>query len=90
MKTCSEGRPPWREGLDRRSPGGSPRTAFGKKPSDLKNVENLLGKVVLLAGSYGRGNLFIILLGEIPKNQGSAFGELRAWMESVGGRTIQR
>jgi len=66
------------------------RSVFGKKPSDLKNVETLLGKVVLLAGSYGRGNLFIILLGEIPKNQSSAFGELRAWMESVGARTIQR
>jgi hypothetical protein len=56
----------------------------------VKNVENLLGKVVLLAGSYGRGNLFIILLGETPQNKGSAFGELRALMESVGGRTIQR
>jgi anti-anti-sigma factor len=66
------------------------RSVFGKKPSDLKNVENLLGKVVLLAGSYGRGNLFIILLGETPKNQDSALGELRAWMESVGGRTLQR
>ena len=66
------------------------RSLLGKKASDLKNTENLLGKVVLLAGSYGRGNLFIILLGEIPKNQGSVFGELRAWMESVGGRTLQR
>src|SRR6185295_8155221 len=66
------------------------RSMLGKKASDLKKTENVLGKVVLLAGSYGRGNLFIILLGEIPKNQGSAFGELRAWMESVGGRTLQR
>lgn len=66
------------------------RSVLGKKPSDLKNVETLLGKVVLLAGVYGRGNLLVILLGEIPKNQGPAFGELRAWMESVGGRTIHR
>lgn len=66
------------------------RSVLGKKPSDLKSVENLIGKVVLLAGIYGRGNLLILLLGEIPKNLGSAFGELRAWMESVGGRTIQR
>jgi hypothetical protein len=66
------------------------RSVLGKKPSDLKNVETLLGKVVLLAGIYGRGNLMIVLLGEIPKNQGPAFGELRTWMESVGGRTIHR
>jgi anti-sigma B factor antagonist len=66
------------------------RSVLGKKSSDLKNAENLLGKVVLLAGIYGRGNLLVILLGDIPKNHGSAFGELRAWMESVGGRTLQR
>jgi anti-anti-sigma factor len=65
------------------------RSVLGKKPSDLKNVENLLGKVVLLAGTYGRGNLFILLLGEIPKNQVPAFGELKTWMESVGGRALQ-
>jgi hypothetical protein len=66
------------------------RSVLGKTSSDLKNAENLLGRVVLLAGIYGRGNLLIILLGDIPKNHGSAFGELRAWMESVGGRTFQR
>ena len=66
------------------------RSILGKQSSDLKNAENLLGKVVLLAGIYGRGNLLVILLGDIPKNHGSAFGELRAWMESVGGRTLQR
>jgi hypothetical protein len=66
------------------------RSVLGKKPSDLKNVENLLGKVVLLAGIYGRGNLFILLLGEIPKHQVPAFGELKTWVESVGGRALQR
>jgi anti-anti-sigma factor len=66
------------------------RSVLGKNSSDLKNAENLLGRVVLLAGIYGRGNLLVILLGDIPKNHGSAFGELRAWMESVGGRTFQR
>jgi hypothetical protein len=66
------------------------RSVLGKKSSDLKNAENLLGRVVLLAGIYRRGNLLVILLGDIPKNHGSAFGELRAWMESVGGRTLQR
>ena len=66
------------------------RSVLGKKLSDLKNVETLLGKVVLLAGTYGRGNLLVLLLGEIPKNQIPAFGELKAWIESVGGRTVQR
>lgn len=66
------------------------KSVLGKKPSDVKNVENLLGEVVLLAGTYGRGNLFVILLGEIPKGLVSAFGELRAWMENVGGRTLHR
>ena len=66
------------------------RSVLGKKASDLKNVESLLGKVVLLAGVYGRGNLLVLLLGEVPKNQMPAFGELRAWIESVGGRTLQR
>ena len=66
------------------------KSILGKKPSDTKNVENLLGKVVLLAGAYGRGNLFIVFLGEIPKSQIPAFGELRGWMESVGGRYVQR
>ena len=66
------------------------KSIIGKKPSDLRNVETLLGKVVLLAGTYGRGNLLVLLLGEISKNQLPAFGELRAWIESVGGRTLQR
>jgi anti-sigma B factor antagonist len=66
------------------------KSVLGKKPSDLKNVETLLGKVVLLAGTYGRGNLLVLLLGEIPKTQLPAFGEFRAWIESAGGRTLQR
>lgn len=66
------------------------KSVLGKKPSDPKNVETLLGKVVLLAGIYGRGNLLVVLLGEIPKNRGPAWSEVRAWIESVGGRTIQR
>lgn len=66
------------------------KSLLGKKPSDLKNVESLIGKVAVLAGIYGRGNLFILLLGEIPKNTGPAMGELRAWMESFGGRILQR
>ncbi len=66
------------------------RSILGKKPTDVKNVEKLLGKVVLLAGTYGRGNLLVLLLGEIPKNQVAPFGEFRAWVESVGGRTIHR
>jgi anti-anti-sigma factor len=63
---------------------------LGKKTSDLKNIETLLGKAVLLAGTYGRGNLLIVLLGEIPKTNIPALVELRAWMESVGGQIILR
>jgi anti-anti-sigma factor len=63
---------------------------LGKKTSDLKNVETLLGKVVLLAGTYGRGNLLVLLLGEVPKTNIPALVELRAWMESVGGQIILR
>jgi anti-anti-sigma factor len=66
------------------------KSVLGKKSSDLKSVENLLGKVMLLAGTYGRGNLLILLLGEIPKNQISALGELKALMESAGGVTLRR
>jgi anti-anti-sigma factor len=66
------------------------KSVLGKKASDLKKVESLLGKVVLLTGTYGRGNLLVLLLGEIPKNQISAFGELKAWLESAGGRTLLR
>jgi len=66
------------------------KSVLGKKPSDMKTMENLLGQVVLLAGAYGRGNLFILVLGEIPKSQLPAWGELRGWMESVGGRYVQR
>ena len=66
------------------------KSILGKKTSDLKNVETLLGKVVLLAGTYGRGNLLVLLLGEIPKANIPALAELRAWMENVGGRIILR
>lgn len=66
------------------------KSTLGKKPSDLKNVETLLGKVMLLAGAYGRGHLLVLLLGEIPKNNIPALVELRAVMESVGGRILLR
>jgi len=66
------------------------KSILGKKTHDLKNVENLLGKVVLLAGTYGRGNLLVLLLGEIPKTNIPALVELRAWMESAGGQIILR
>jgi anti-anti-sigma factor len=61
---------------------------LGKKPQDVKKVLGLLGQVALLAGNYGRGNLFIVLFGEIPKEHASAMGELRGWMEGVGGRFV--
>jgi hypothetical protein len=66
------------------------KSVLGKKPSDTNSVERLIGQAVLLAGAYGRGNLFIVLVGEIPKNPISALGELRGWLESVGGRYVQR
>lgn len=64
------------------------RASIGTKPKDLKKVQNLLGQVALLAGMYGRGNLFIVLFGEIPKEHAAAMGELRGWMEGVGGRVV--
>ena len=66
------------------------KLVLGKKTSDLKNVETLLGKVVLLAGAYGRGNLMVLLLGEIPQNNIPALVELRARIDSVGGQIILR
>jgi anti-anti-sigma factor len=66
------------------------KSTLGRKPSDLKNVETLLGKVMLLAGAYGRGNILVLLLGEIPKNNLPALVELKAWMESAGGQIILR
>jgi hypothetical protein len=67
-------------------PGKSLR---GKTSKDSKKIEELLGQVVLLAGIYGRGNLFVVLFGEIPKEEAGALGEARALMEHVGGRSIQ-
>jgi hypothetical protein len=61
---------------------------FGKKPDDLKKVFALLGQVVLLAGAYGRGNLFVVLVGEPKKDQALRLGELRGWVDSAGGRVI--
>jgi hypothetical protein len=62
---------------------------FGKKPEDLKKVLALLGQVVLLAGVYGRGNLFVVLVGEHKPEQALRLGELRGWVDSAGGRVIQ-
>jgi anti-sigma B factor antagonist len=61
---------------------------LGKKPTDAKKVLGLLGQVALLAGNYGRGNLFVVLFGEISKEHAPALGELRGWMEGVGGRFV--
>lgn len=66
------------------------KSVLGKKTSDLKNVEALLGKVVLLAEVYGRGNLLVLLLGELPKNNIPVLVELRAWIDSVGGQIIRK
>lgn len=66
------------------------KSVLGKKTSDLKGVENLLGKVMLLAGAYGRGKLLVLLLGEIPKKQIPALEELKALIESAGGVTFRR
>jgi hypothetical protein len=64
------------------------RAVLGKKPADAKKVLGLLGQVSFLAGNYGRGNLFVVLFGEIPKEHAPALGELRGWMEGVGGRFV--
>lgn len=57
-------------------------------PADQRKVLGLLGQTVLLAGAYGRGNLFIVLIGEIPDEGASAAGELRGTMEGAGGRFV--
>ncbi|HLY73258.1 MAG TPA: hypothetical protein VKU80_04000, partial [Planctomycetota bacterium] len=64
------------------------KAVLGKKPSDATKVLALLGQVSLLAGNYGRGNLFVVLFGEISKDHAPALGELRGWMEGVGGRFV--
>jgi len=64
------------------------RSVVGKKPSDAQKVLGLLGQVSLLAGNYGRGNLFIVFVGEISKEKAPALGELRGWMEGAGARFV--
>ncbi len=64
------------------------KTFPGKKPKDAKSVLTLLGQVVVLAGIYGRGNLFVVLLGKLPDEQAAALNEVRALMESAGGRQV--
>jgi anti-anti-sigma factor len=61
---------------------------LGKKPKDTKSVLTFLGQVVVLAGIYGRGNLFVVLFGKLPENKAGVLGEVRSWMESVGGRQV--
>lgn len=62
-------------------------TQFGKA-GDSKKMFALLGQVVLLAGIYGRGNLFVALVGEVKRDQALALGELRSWIDGAGGRVL--
>lgn len=64
------------------------KSVVGKTSSDAQNVLGLLGQVSLLAGNYGSGHLFIVILGEIPEKDTSALGELKGWMEGVGARFV--
>src|SRR5258708_463664 len=65
------------------------KSVVGKNSLEAQKVLGLLGQVSLLAGNYGRGNLFIVLFGEISKKHAPAFGELRGWMEGAGARFVQ-
>ena len=58
------------------------------KAQDPKKVFSLLGQVVLLAGIYGRGNLFVVLVGDVKRDQALALGELRSWIDAAGGRAL--
>ena len=61
---------------------------LGKKPKDTQCVLTLLGQVVVLAGIYGRGNLFVVLVGKLPEEKAAALREVREWMDGVGGRQV--
>jgi hypothetical protein len=61
---------------------------LGKKPKDTKSVLSLLGQIVVLAGEYGRGNLFVVLFGKMPEENAAALGKVRVWIESVGGKQV--
>jgi len=60
----------------------------GKKPKDTQSILTLLGQVMVLAGIYGRGNLFVVLLGKLPEDKTGVFGEVKTWIDSVGGRPV--
>jgi anti-sigma B factor antagonist len=64
------------------------KDVLGKKPKDTSGVLALLGQVMVLAGIYGRGNLFVVLFGKLPEDKAGLLGEVRTWMESVGGRQV--
>jgi anti-anti-sigma factor len=61
---------------------------LGKKTVDPKKVLGLLGQVVLLSGIYGRGNLFVLLVGDFKKDHAMALGELRGWIDGAGGTVL--
>jgi hypothetical protein len=61
---------------------------LGKTSLDLKKVLGLLGQVVLLSGIYGRGNLFVVLVGDVKKDHAMALGELRGWIDGAGGTVL--
>jgi hypothetical protein len=64
------------------------KDVLGKKPKDPKSVLTLLGQVAVLAGIYGKGNLFVVLFGKLPEDKAGLLGEVRSSMESVGGRLV--
>jgi anti-anti-sigma factor len=64
------------------------KDVLGKKPKDAKSVLTLLGHVVVLAGIYGKGNLFVVLFGKLPEEKAAALDDVRAWTDGAGGRLL--
>jgi len=53
-----------------------------------REVPALLGQLVLLGKRYGEGNLFVLLVGELPAAQAPALDEVRGLMERAGARFV--
>ncbi len=62
---------------------------LGGKGAAAREVPGLLGQIVLLAGRYGKGNLFAVLAGELPSEHAAALDEVRTLAEGAGARFVR-
>jgi anti-anti-sigma factor len=60
------------------------RPLLGSKKSATEHVETLLGRLVILGGVYGRGDLFLLVWGEVPQGEREGFHAFRGWAEGIG------